>query len=671
MVDGFGGNHPNVAGEGMKTAANLERRLEGRLIEIERSLDEVYTSLCTLAVNLNRGLEVARDVDRDVARERLVNQHHPINWRLHAYDNSSDDDFHVAQQVVNCGNPRNARGSGCGYVGGLGGAGEPKKRRLNSHLSLALYESKASSQNDLHESEGQQVFRYLEGLRPALKEKICVQLHVAVLAATLQPHLPFITTSCHQHLQHSLLHFAVTVLCFDTTAPTLAHKAEVTAKEHQGNGIEFYRKGYSTSSSKFEDNLAHPTQNKLAIDKPVVRNISKKAMEGVEAYKKVALIEQGDDVSEVLYDLNDDGDHEEDEHRQTYVVKMTMLSPKEAIEKLQLEVEKHPSPYTIGWIKFGDEIKILFGRPWQFDMDAQHPGRDNVYRLVKEGVCYTLLPLSRRPKAKSTLPNADKTFLIMVNLGQKFLEECKETKEVHVLLVKELANQARKGKLAEEVKATLNLMPGASLPNLPHYRMSPKEKDILRENVEELLEKGMIRESTSPCAVPALLTPKKDGSWQMCVDNRAINKITIGYKFPILRLDEMLDQLHGAKVFTKLDLRNGYHQICIRPRDEWKIAFKTRDGLYEWLVMPSGLSNAPTPITECMKKGKFRWGDEEERSFALLKEKLCIAPILALPDFGKLFEVECDACGVGIGAVLSQEKRPIACFSEKLSDSRR
>nr|GEU90150.1 reverse transcriptase [Tanacetum cinerariifolium] len=145
------------------------------------------------------------------------------------------------------------------------------------------------------------------------------------------------------------------------------------------------------------------------------------------------------------------------------------------------------------------------------------------------------------------------------------------------------------------------------------------------------------------------------------LDSRSINKITIKYRFPIPRLNDLLDELHGATVFSKVDLRSGYHQIRIYEGDEWKTAFKTKEGLYEWLVMPFGLSNAPSTFMRLMNQAAF-----EE-----LKKQLSSTPVLALPCFDEVFEVECDASGVGIGVVLSQLGRPIAYFSEKLNDTKR
>ncbi|PKI64758.1 hypothetical protein CRG98_014827 [Punica granatum] len=106
--------------------------------------------------------------------------------------------------------------------------------------------------------------------------------------------------------------------------------------------------------------------------------------------------------------------------------------------------------------------------------------------------------------------------------------------------------------------------------------MTAVEHKELRRQVEELLAKGHIRESLSPCTVPALLIPKKYGSWRMCVS--------------------------GATVFMKLELKSGYHRICIKPGDEWKIAFKTHEGLYEWMVIPFGLSNAPSTFMHVMNQ---------------------------------------------------------------------
>ncbi|WVZ84489.1 hypothetical protein U9M48_031518 [Paspalum notatum var. saurae] len=134
------------------------------------------------------------------------------------------------------------------------------------------------------------------------------------------------------------------------------------------------------------------------------------------------------------------------------------------------------------------------------------------------------------------------------------------------------------------------------------YRVAPKEQELIKENIDELLGKGFIRPSSSPWAFPVLFVDKKDGTRRMCVDYRALNDVTIKNKYPLPRIDDLFDQLQGACVFSKIDLRSGYHQMKIRPSDIPKTAFITRFGLYEYTVMSFGLTNAPAYFMNLMNK---------------------------------------------------------------------
>ena len=153
---------------------------------------------------------------------------------------------------------------------------------------------------------------------------------------------------------------------------------------------------------------------------------------------------------------------------------------------------------------------------------------------------------------------------------------------------------------SRDVDHRIELEPGSKPASRPCYRLSFSELDELKKQLEDLLKKGLIRPSKSPWGAPILFVKKKTGEMRMCVDYRALNKVTIKNKYPLPRTDDMLDRLHGSTVYSKLDLRQGYHQILIHPPDIEKTAFRTRYGHFECTAMSFGLTNAPATFMTLM-----------------------------------------------------------------------
>jgi hypothetical protein len=325
----------------------------------------------------------------------------------------------------------------------------------------------------------------------------------------------------------------------------------------------------------------------------------------------------------------------------------------EMVEKLELETTDHPSPYKVSWLQKGHQVTItkqclvefkiggyndkilcdvipmdvchlFLGRPWQYEKNVIHDGRMNTYTVKKNGRTHMLLPI----KETEVKPEVSNTVLLMS--GKELLTKVKKKEDPQFFVVRKpriVLTSTRVDDLPEEIQELLeefanivvdelprslppmrsvshhiDLIPRASLLNKAAYKLMPQENEEVEKQVQELLDKGLVRESLSPCVVPIVLSPNKDRGWNMCTDSRAIKRITIRYRFPLPWMDDLMDCLSKAKYFSKIHLKNVYHQIRMREGDEWKTTFKTNERLYDWLVMPFGLTNASSTFMRLMNE---------------------------------------------------------------------
>ncbi|XP_027166443.1 uncharacterized protein LOC113766448 [Coffea eugenioides] len=418
------------------------------------------------------------------------------------------------------------------------------------------------------------------------------------------------------------------------------------------------------------------------------------------------------------------------------------------VEKLALPTLRHPTPYRWQWLNDSGDVRvtkqvqipfrigkyedvvlcnvvpmqachILLGRPWQFDKGVTFDGITNKYSF-KQGekriVLVPLTPIQVREDQEnlikeSELENEKKKIEKIENSTENDkAEKIERKKDICIVSLLQDYEDVFPDEIPNGlppirgIEHQIDLVPGAPLPNRLAYKMGPDETKELQRQIEELLTKGWARESLSPCAVPVILVPKKDGSWRMCTDCRAVNAIAVKYRHPIPRLDDMsldehvehvklvLDVLRREKLYANLKKcsfctdqlvflgfvvsKQGIKvdEEKVKVIREWPTpsmvgevrSFHGLVSFYRRFV--KDFSTIAAPVTAVIKKNEpFVWGDAQERAFQILKHQLTHAPLLALPCFDKMFEIECDASRVGIGAILMQEGKPIAHFSEKLN----
>ncbi|KAA3460507.1 retrotransposon protein [Gossypium australe] len=292
---------------------------------------------------------------------------------------------------------------------------------------------------------------------------------------------------------------------------------------------------------------------------------------------------------------------------------MTVVSPlgqtvvvNKIFQKVPLEIQGIVFSADLMELSFG-EFDLILGMGWLVEHRAMldcaakrmelRPPEDEVVIMIGERRNYLSNVVSAL-KAEKMVHKGCKAFLAFVSTLDRKEEGASGVRTVRDF--EDVFPEELPGIPPDrEVEFGIDLLPGTALMSIAPYRMAPKELVELKAQIQELLDRGFIRPSVSPWGAPVLFVKKKDQTMRMCID-RQLNKLTIKNKYPLPRIDDLFDQLKGVAVFSKIDLRSGYHQLKVKEADIHKTAFRTRYGHFEFVVIPFGLTNAPAAFMDMM-----------------------------------------------------------------------
>ena len=267
-----------------------------------------------------------------------------------------------------------------------------------------------------------------------------------------------------------------------------------------------------------------------------------------------------------------------------YGIRRTTLRPYLAIDR-----DLDDSQVLLGMTAL-NELKVFIdceNSQWQYKLEKSDIRLESYQRFrkrAKNAIVYALVDINH-------LIPSDISSLI-----DKLPDSLKDYSDVF------LAQNAEKLAPHRDIDLAIELQPGKEPPYGPIYPLSPRELETLKEWLEENLKKGFIQESKSLAGAPILFTPKKDSGLRLCVDYKGLNAVTIKNRYPLPLISEIMDRVTRAKYFSKIDLKDAYYRLRIKTGDEWKTAFRTRYGHYEFLVVPMGLTNSPATFQAYINK---------------------------------------------------------------------